>query len=361
MNPKVDRALSPYAWLLGVVAVLMLLFLLWAVDKGFDITDEGLYLLVYRYPVEYSNAGVTFFHLIISKLLSAESVSIIGYRLAGLAAGILSALLLAGGLWHWLNRNGKTTALSFWLLFGTFVIGSFLHYSILPRTISYNDLFVNSLVDIDYWLAVLCIVFVGMPAELRQKLAVRVLAFVLPGLLIAEQVGYGLLAAPYLQAAGLEQQNTPFAFDKAPIPAVLQLDARTAAFMTRLTQALQQAGFRPGMPIIAAYDMPGLVYMLGGVYPGNPWFFGQQDRRNCDAFEKTGLPLTQAFMLVNEPPGPELLACMKSHGLNFPQDYKVVGSLLNPYCPNQYNWRNYQDTLTVYAPLALQPLTKLPN
>ncbi|MDU0370364.1 hypothetical protein ACFPAF_08180 [Hymenobacter endophyticus] len=216
---------------------------------------------------------------------------------------------------------------------------------------TYNNLFINIMLDINYWLALLCILYVSMPA-IAHSTVVRVVVFLVPALVIAEQYTYGLLYAPYLQAANMLQQNVPVTLGSSHTPATLQLDAKTAAFMGDLKQTMKQAGFEPGMPVVAMYDMPGLVYMLDGISPGNPWIFGQLDLRNCDALAKTRMDVTKAFLLVNEKPGPELLTCMASHGMRFPEGYREVKKLLSPYNPNQYNWRNYQDTLTVYAPVA---------
>ncbi|WP_354579946.1 hypothetical protein [Hymenobacter sp. UYP22] len=215
---------------------------------------------------------------------------------------------------------------------------------------TYNNLFINVMLDINYWLALLCILYVSMPA-IAHSTAVRVIVFLVPTLVIAQQYAYGLLYAPYLQAANMLQQNVPVTLGRNHTSTVLQLDAKTAAFIGDLRQTMKRAGFEPGMPVVAMYDMPGLVYMLDGISPGNPWLFGQLDLRNCDALAKTRLDLTKAFLLVNEKPGLELLTCMESHGMRFPQDYREVKKLLNPYNPNQYNWRNNQDTLTVYAPV----------
>ncbi|WBO84960.1 hypothetical protein [Hymenobacter yonginensis] len=214
---------------------------------------------------------------------------------------------------------------------------------------TYNNLFMNFMLDINYWLALFCIMFVSMPA-VSVLPVVRGIVFLVPALVIAEQSAYGLVFAPYVQATNMMEQKVPVALGQTHAPVVLQLDAQTAAYMTELRKSMRQAGFRPGIPIVALYDMPGLVYALDGISPGNPWMFGQLDVRNCDALAKTRLDLTKAFVLVNEKPGPQILECMKSHGMNFPSGYTVVRRLLSPYAANQYGWRDYQDTVTVYAP-----------
>ncbi|TGE23238.1 hypothetical protein [Hymenobacter metallicola] len=227
----------------------------------------------------------------------------------------------------------------FWLLLMPFVgaVGT------------YNNLFINFMLEINYWLAVLCILYVSMPNVAALPL-VRIVIFLVPIFIVTQQYTYGMLLAPYVQAANMLQQSEPVTFGKTHTPAELLVDPKTAHYMEELRTTLKKSGFEPGMPIVAVYDLPGLVYALDGISPGNPWMFGQLDLRNCDALNKTRLDLTSAFVLVNEKPGAELVTCMRSHGMLFPEGYTEVRRLLSPYNPNQYSWRNYQDTLIVYAP-----------
>jgi hypothetical protein len=601
MNHSSALRLSLYSLLVGLIAAFLIGLFLWTINKGFDLTDEGFYLLSYTYPEEY-NSGFTSFNLLVNKVLNPAYTSVIGYRAASLFTTIASALLLAGGLWKWIQEKSQAGSLPYWLIAGLFVVGNFLQYSIFPRTIfynninsfciaifassillysayptadnlkwrhaylylgalfvgldlfvkgsssvvalstgvmvlslyaglanvkewykpvalvvlgflsgllvffvgiqpfdvwttnfvhetqlllqtsynggllvrylkdaypiiltliypfgifilmgffltrfylrgklrlppifqigvgllivaflayqslrtdlyrnthlnqhqsaawfiavllivaamfsaaylevpykklkwrkliiaawmfvlpfvgaigTYNNLFINLMMDINYWFALMLIMFVSMPVVARSLVA-RIVVFVVPAIIIAEQCTYGLLLAPYLQAANMLEQTIPVTVGKSHTPAVLKLDPKTAEFMVEVAQSLRQAGFRAGMPVVAMYDLPGLVYVLDGVSPGNPWIFGHLDMRNCDALAKTNMDLTSAFLLINEKPGAELLTCMNSHGMHFPQDYIEIRRLLSPYNPNQYNWRNYQDTLTVYAPRRLQ-------
>jgi hypothetical protein len=62
------------------------------------------------------------------------------------------------------------------------------------------------------------------------------------------------------------------------LPAWLPLGlagAATAAILLHWIQ-LARFGFRPGDPILAIGDLPGVVYLLGGWSPGTSWYFAYQ-------------------------------------------------------------------------------------
>jgi hypothetical protein len=127
--------------LLLLVATILVGIYLWALHKGFDITDEGFYLLSYGYPAEYV-FSTTSFHLLISKILPAQQVSIIGYRVASLVVALLSACAFSWGLRRWVVARLGGIIPWLWVL-PLLIIGSMLQYAVSARPINYNGL--NSL------------------------------------------------------------------------------------------------------------------------------------------------------------------------------------------------------------------------
>lgn len=215
---------------------------------------------------------------------------------------------------------------------------------------TWNQLFVNALLESMYWMALLLLLHQLLPVPAQRLPALRLAFVALPALALAEQIAYGLVWAPYLQVENMFHQQTPLTVGAPFRPIQLLLDAPTARYFQEMRTALRRAGFRLGDPVLALYDAPGLVYALGGVSPGNAWYFGGTDARNCDALAKTRLDLRRAFLLVNEQPGAGVLACMAAHGLHFPADYVLVHQSFNPYSRSPYQWRPQQDTVRVYAP-----------
>jgi hypothetical protein len=90
----------------------------------------------------------------------------------------------------------------------------------------------------------------------------------------------------------------------------LRLPARTVRCLEDIHHYLTKEGFTPGEPLIGVSDLPGLVYLLGGVSPGVGWYLGwNRDAVTASAREAThGLPdetLRRAWVLLrigeNEP------------------------------------------------------------
>lgn len=215
-----------------------------------------------------------------------------------------------------------------------------------------NQLFNNSMLDAMYWLAVLVWLVQLLPASVRYLRSTQFALLALPALAVAEQATYGMLWAPYLQLENMFGQHTPLTIGAPMQPAHLLVDAPSAAYINGIKTAMDSAGFQAGGPILALYDAPGLVYALGGISPGNPWYpgFQSQDIRNCDALDKTSLNLHQAFLLLNQTPNAAIKACLAAHGLHFPADYVLIRQMTSPFSRSQYNWHSYEDTMQVFAP-----------
>jgi len=124
--------------LLGVVVAV----LWWARDRGFNLSDEGYYLLSYAYP-DPATAGATQFHLLVAALTAPLDLGLVGYRvlrvvlLAASAAGLAAAYLAfcrarLPDLARALPSAGATVAVV--------VLAGLLGSAWLPLALSYNGL-----------------------------------------------------------------------------------------------------------------------------------------------------------------------------------------------------------------------------
>ena len=131
-------------WVLSALALGTLLLMIWAIDKGFDITDEAFFLMLLQNPTGYVEE-VTSFHLIVGKLIGHLEPNIFTYRWLRLVLSMLSALGFAWGFYRWLGRyadRGSRRCAGITLVGVLFLVGGLATFGGL-QTLSYNDLNVH--------------------------------------------------------------------------------------------------------------------------------------------------------------------------------------------------------------------------
>ncbi|MDJ0660394.1 MAG: hypothetical protein QNJ42_13040 [Crocosphaera sp.] len=141
---------------------------------------------------------------------------------------------------------------------------------------------------------------------------------------------------PYRIVGNLLQQTKTTNLDLLPVQS-LKFDPKTKRFLEELNTLIEKTNFQKGTPIIGLYDMPGIVYIFGGISPGIPWYFGppyDSPSRNCFALTNSQTDKSKAILLINnkiDSINPQFLTCLKENGINFPRDYHQVGEVFNPY------------------------------
>ncbi len=127
-------------FILLLILIFILAIILWGVNKGFDITDEGFTMLLYKYPQEYT-FNVTNFHILGSKLFAWLNPDIITYRFLRLILSIFSSLIFSWGFWLWLQKNNfiqNDSPVNFISITTFFIIGHLSYYSLSHQIASYN-------------------------------------------------------------------------------------------------------------------------------------------------------------------------------------------------------------------------------
>ncbi|MGY2133510.1 hypothetical protein ACW9KT_14875 [Hymenobacter sp. HD11105] len=213
-----------------------------------------------------------------------------------------------------------------------------------------NDLRVNLLIDAGPWFAVL-LLLTGLHSY-RLPMWVNSSLLLLPAVWCAEQVVWGTLLTPYALRQPMSKQVVPL--QTAGLKTALLVDSATATFFNQLTYLLAKGGFRPGDPILGFYDLPGLVYVSGGISPGMQWYFSNRDVRTFHALDITQLPISKAYIITNRSLDEGTEEQLRARGINFPQHYRLVGTLTNT-CT--INWSPDNCTFSVYAPLPLHIVT----
>ena len=130
-------------WILGCVSVL-LLYCLWSLDRGLDLTDESYYLTAAIHP-DAVILWATVMHWFTSGLLQLSG-SLAGFRAIGLAILAISSVVLALGALRAFQMSGigvVARGLPTLLIVACSLSGALLYHAFVPFTPSYNLLAVS--------------------------------------------------------------------------------------------------------------------------------------------------------------------------------------------------------------------------
>lgn len=198
------------------------------------------------------------------------------------------------------------------------------------------------------WLALIIILLTAISQQAKAQNFVYLFVFSLIFWLLIK-INYVQIYKPYRLVENRLQQTESVNLIQ-PHAKYLKVDIRTKKFLEELTNLVQKTNFKPGDPIIALYDMPGLVYLMDGVSPGATWYFGEPretPKRTCSNITYSSLDKSKAILLVNNEIESQVSNCLKVQGVNFPSNYQKVGEVFNPYhITNPYQ----NETVAVWMP-----------
>lgn len=162
--------------ILATLLVLIVGTIIISLNKGFDFTDEGGFLLSYR-NVDIYRGGIYNYHIIINKLTNWLNPGIIAYRWMSILITIFSSIILTGGFYKWLNANFKGDNLfkNFFFLFCFISIGNFLFFFPGLRTI-YNNTLTNLFLQVSTGL--ILYLFSSEASNLKSKKNVFILIII---------------------------------------------------------------------------------------------------------------------------------------------------------------------------------------
>lgn len=142
-NDKRIQTITNNSFVIILATLLFLIVgtLIISLNKGFDFTDEGGFLLSYK-NVDIYRGGIYNYHIIIYKLTHWLNPGIITYRWLSILITLFSSIILTGGLFRWVNANFKENSLfkNYFFLFSFISIGNFLFFFPGLQTIHNNTL-----------------------------------------------------------------------------------------------------------------------------------------------------------------------------------------------------------------------------
>lgn len=179
-----------------------------------------------------------------------------------------------------------------------------------------------------FWAAALFAALTLLTPDTIRRCACALLGLLISGLLLIALVQ--AYEHPYRLPGGIKNQNTQVTLFRDQ---TLEVDALTARYIRQLRQTAQEAGWKPGTPLI---DMtggsPGALLILESRIPGTPWLLGNYP--GSDDFASMVLNsvdpavLDKAWILTapqgERSLGPQVLL---NNGLDYPHAYIKVGSL----------------------------------
>jgi hypothetical protein len=261
-----------------------------------------------------------------------------GVRYIGKITSLVGGVLLVALLWRvsrwWLARDAAvvrpfTASRRRWVLVLIFLIG----LPFVAAAGTNNPLDHNMALCMAPWFAAVWLIFATPTADGAAGWLRWLLPAFLAGL-CSIQVFSGCLQDPYRLSTGLPGQNTPTVV--GPAGSVLLLDPASSRFITGLRQAAAACGLIPGSPVLAFYNMPGLVYAIGGVSPGIPWYAGRDTGSANQATQQVLATLppetlkASALLITAQPSALPDLSVLR---LSFPKQYRECASFPAPPYP----------------------------
>jgi hypothetical protein len=229
-----------------------------------------------------------------------------------------------------------------WFLVGLL----FLAFPLVGAIGTTNLIILNAFINLITLFAI-CIILLYELSLLWNCLGIlRVGMLILSGF-ICSQIIYGYVVMPYGNgyypsgvAVPLSNQTTLTTFG---FPAnTLLLDEPNHNFINQTRSILQNSGFSVGDDIIGLFDMPGLIFAVGGNSLGRPWYFSTPPQMDLDVhFLQTADPerVKTAFLMTK---GDQLIAerVLRRAGVEFPEKYLLMETAITPYTKETiYFWK----------------------
>jgi hypothetical protein len=142
---------------------------------------------------------------------------------------------------------------------------------------------------------------------------------------------HGQIYSPYMYPVPLWKHTIPTAIGDAA--SVVLMDPASNEVINGTRKALEAHGFKSGDDIFCFFNIPGLVYAVGGRSPVVPWYFGRIYGGNTveEIFMQQAGPERRAHAwLITQADVTQFREHFHRGGINFPEGYEEIASLVNP-------------------------------
>ena len=205
---------------------------------------------------------------------------------------------------------------------------------------AHNSIGFESLFQFAPWAALACYAQGRIMDALRTEGKVLLLTPAIISCTLFCHLWLGGVQAPYRQGKPLYQQTKEVTFTSERLTHFL--DGKTGSMVNQTKTLLKDAGFQKGDFILAFYNLPGIVFAVGGRSPGLGWY---RDPENSFVHEGIGIDLKnrteQALMQVPEEKlktafiiqttdSQSFAPILAKRGIRFPADYRQIGAVPKP-------------------------------
>ena len=180
MNEHSLKIIQVQKYLSVIITLLFFSIIIWIIDKGFDLTDEGYHLLGYSNNQEIGiPTNFSFYHLVVKNIFSWINLDILNTRILRLSLSIISTFIFIHGFHQLVTKYFKQNKYQYGqYLF--LLIGTFMSYAFGPQAISYNHLvqFI-SLICFGLLFMVICNPSINNKTLFRSYVFISIIGFLL--------------------------------------------------------------------------------------------------------------------------------------------------------------------------------------
>lgn len=193
-----------------------------------------------------------------------------------------------------------------------------------------TSIYLNGALYAVCWMGALLLTMIELSVVWRARWALP-FATVPFAVYAVAQLFHGQIIMPYMMNRPLWEQTVPTAVGNAH--SILRMDPADSDFINTTRKILTDHGFTEGDDIFCFFNIPGLVYAVGGRSPVIPWYFGRiyvEDRVEEFYMQAAGPERRRKGWIITQADVLRFREHFHRGGINFPEDYEEIGALKNP-------------------------------
>jgi hypothetical protein len=141
----------------------------------------------------------------------------------------------------------------------------------------------------------------------------------------------GQFLRPYMYQTSLWKQNTLTEIGNPKT--ILRVDNSLAKFIKYVRATLETAGYSPGDDVFGFFNLPGVIFAIGGKEPGAPWYFGtwyHDDDTDGGKLRRVEIKRRQEAWIITQADVTRFRDEFALSGIDFPGGYRKIGQTVNP-------------------------------